>query len=930
MSLIAISPTANQTLDAGQTLAINVSVINDSSHSGATLSLTGPGTLTTGTSYYNGDTLVLSATYAAPSTVTAASTAVVTATSVNTPSQKASVTINLNSALAITTTTLPAGTVGTPYSATIASTGGTAPLTFSGTLPAGLSLSPAGVISGTPTAFGTFNFTVSLKDSATSPVTVTQAYTLTINPRPPAITTTTLPNATSGSAYSQQLTYTGGSGATPSFAIASGTLPPGLTLSASGLISGSPTNAAVGNTYSFAVTVTVGSQTSAAASLSIMVYALPVITTTSLPSGNIGIPYSQTLSYSGGNGSTPTFAITAGSLPAASGLTLNTATGGISGKPTAATTYSFSVAVTVGPQTSASQAYTLVINSLVISSGATASGEVSLPFAFHLTAAGGTGPYTWSLATGSAALPPGLTGPNATTGVISGTPTTTTGSPFTGIVIKATDSLGATATQAMTFTIYPARTNTQNSALKGTYAFLLSGFDASGKPLVSAGSFAADGNGNILTGSLDINGTGLTAPTANATLLPATYAAGPDNRGKITLTTASGSSTYVFALNSITAGVAGGGYLTEFDTSGQALSGVFALQSTATLSGGYALGLEGFAANSTATSLVHRAVIGETQVTIIGTIASAEFLSTGSGSATPIVPTAGTLLTGVNGRATLSYTLPNGGGKIDLVIYVVSAARFFIISADAASGSGAADLLSGQALQQTTTNGNFNAASLKGISVMHSQKLQVATNGYVPDAQVGLFTFSGAGTLSLVSDENNGGVVTADALSGPYTVAPNGRVSFTLSSAIGGCINCVSTQTFFYLAGPNQGFMMDFSTPVAFGAFEPQTSTGFSLASLNGTYSAGTLDPLAPSVADSEGSFIASGTGTISGTTDQNSAGTLSPDNAIAATYTVGSTGRTPLTINGSVGPVLYIVSPTKAISLDLSSSSPVIEEVEH
>jgi hypothetical protein len=253
-----------------------------------------------------------------------------------------------------------------------------------------------------------------------------------------------------------------------------------------------------------------------------------------------------------------------------------------------------------------------------------------------------------------------------------------------------------------------------------------------------------------------------------------------------------------------------------------------------------------------------------------------------------------------------------------------------MVSADAASGAGASDLLSGQALQQTTTNGNFNAASLKGIAVMHSQKLQVGLNGFVPDVQVGLFTFSGAGTVSLAGDEDNGGAVTTDALSGTYTVAPNGRVSLTLSSAIGGCINCVTTQTFFYLAGPNQGFMMDFSTSVAFGSFEPQIAAGFSLNSLSGIYSAGTLDPLTPSVTDSEGSFTASGAGAISGTTDQNGAGTLTPDNAIAATYTVGTTGRAPLTVNGSVGPVLYIVSSTKAFSLDLSSATPVIEEVLH
>ena len=935
MSLIAISPSANQTLDAGQSLTINASVVNDSTHRGASFSLSGLGTLTAGASYAVGDSDVVSETYTAPATVTASSTAVVTATSVNTPSQTASVTINLNSALAITTTTLPAGTIGTAYSATLTASGGTPAYKWaiaSGALPGGISLASAtGIISGTPTASGTFNFTVSLTDSASTPVTVTQAYTLIINAMSPTITATTLPNGTSGTAYSQQLTYSGGNGSTPTFTLASGALPPGLTLSTGGLISGTPTNAAAGNKYTFTVTVTVGTQTSAPATLSITVYALPVITTTSLPSGNIGINYSQQIQYSGGNGSTPTFAITSGSLPVASGLTLNTTTGVISGKPTSASTYNFSVAVTVGPQTSAAQAYTLVINSLVVTSSATASGEVSLPFDFHLTAAGGTAPHTWSLATGSAALPAGLM-LNATTGVISGTPTTNAGSPYTGIVVKATDSLGATATQSMTFTIYPARANTLNSELKGSYAFLLSGFDANGKPLTSAGSFTADGLGNILSGSVDTNGTGLTTPVVNSTLLTATYAVGADNRGKLSLTTASGISTFVIALNAVTGGVANDGYMTEFDTSGNALTGVLALQTAAaTVSGGYTLGLEGFAANSTALSLVHRAVVGETQFTNTGGFANAEFVSTGSGSATPIVPTTATLVAGANGRATLSYTLPSGGGKIDLVAYIVSASKFFLISADAASGTSASDLLYGQALQQTITNGNFSATSLSGISVMRSQKLQINLSGVnVPDVQVGLFTFNGAGKVSLASDENNGGSMSSDALGGQYTVSANGRVTLLLSSSFGGCADCVTLQSYFYLIGANQGFMLDFTTAAASGYFEPQTATTFTAASLSGSYSLGTLDPLTPTVSDVAASVTSTGTGNITGTTDQNSAGTLSPDDAIAATYVVGSTGRTPLNVNGTSGPVLYIVSTTKAIAVDLSSSAPVVEEIVH
>lgn len=91
------------------------------------------------------------------------------------------------SPLAITTpATLPAGTEGTAYSQTLAATGGTAPYTWSigsGALPAGLGLSNSGVISGTPTADGTFTFAVVVTD--TVPKTATVTFTLTINPAGP-------------------------------------------------------------------------------------------------------------------------------------------------------------------------------------------------------------------------------------------------------------------------------------------------------------------------------------------------------------------------------------------------------------------------------------------------------------------------------------------------------------------------------------------------------------------------------------------------------------------------------------------------------------------------------------------------------------------------------------------------------------------------
>ena len=86
--------------------------------------------------------------------------------------------------LTITTTSLPAGTVGQPYSAPVAATGGTTTYTWSiapGTLPPGLTLNAStGTISGTPTKPGNSSFTISVSDSSPTKQTATQALSIKI------------------------------------------------------------------------------------------------------------------------------------------------------------------------------------------------------------------------------------------------------------------------------------------------------------------------------------------------------------------------------------------------------------------------------------------------------------------------------------------------------------------------------------------------------------------------------------------------------------------------------------------------------------------------------------------------------------------------------------------------------------------------------
>ena len=189
------------------------------------------------------------------------------------------------SQLQITTSSLPAGTVDSAYSATLSVIGGVPPYSWSvirGSLPSGLTMSSGGIISGTPTAAGTFNFTVQVSDSESPPATALAALAITIR-SPLSITTTSLPSGTVDIPYSATLAATGG---LPPYtwSVTLGTLPNGLTLNAgSGVISGAP---AAAGTFNFTLQVS-DSQSppaTAAAPLAITVSAQSVFLAWSLSS----------------------------------------------------------------------------------------------------------------------------------------------------------------------------------------------------------------------------------------------------------------------------------------------------------------------------------------------------------------------------------------------------------------------------------------------------------------------------------------------------------------------------------------------------------------------------------------------------------------------------------------------------------------------
>jgi hypothetical protein len=159
--------------------------------------------------------------------------------------------------LTVSTQNLGAATAGDTYSQTLAAEGGTAPYSWalsSGNLPAGLELSSSGTIAGTPTAIGTSTFAVRVTDSAGHVSLGTLS--LTVNRGVLTIATPSLPGTSPGQPYSTTMAASGGT-SPYQWAIASGSLPSGLTLdAATGTISGTiPADAAAGST-SFEVQVT--------------------------------------------------------------------------------------------------------------------------------------------------------------------------------------------------------------------------------------------------------------------------------------------------------------------------------------------------------------------------------------------------------------------------------------------------------------------------------------------------------------------------------------------------------------------------------------------------------------------------------------------------------------------------------------------------
>jgi hypothetical protein len=268
-----------------------------------------------------------------------------------------------------TSTPMPNGVIGQPYQAQLAAVS-TRDVTFAaatpGEVPAGLTISPTGQVTGTPTASGAYGVTIELR-AGTRRALGLVVIRVSSSTASLALATTSLPAPSRGLPYDTQLGAFGGQGPY-AYRVDTGFLPAGLVLSASGRVTGTPV-AALGTTTAFALRVTdsVGNSDARAFSLTVVDSSPVVLSPPSLPNGSVGLQYLQTLGLSNSSlaaVSKPVrWRVLSGSLPDGVALEAsNTENVALSGTPQRPGLYRFRVEATDAQGRTDSVNYVVVVS----------------------------------------------------------------------------------------------------------------------------------------------------------------------------------------------------------------------------------------------------------------------------------------------------------------------------------------------------------------------------------------------------------------------------------------------------------------------------------------------------------------------------------------------------------------------------------------
>lgn len=703
---------------------------------------------------------------------------------------------------------------------------------------------------------------------------------------------------------------------------------------AHGTLSGATTTSATynapvvapGTSVSDAVKATSVTFPNQSATLSITVEGAPVISTASLPAGNEGTPYSQSVSANGGV-APYSWSISSGSLPAGLSLSASTTTSvTISGTPTAQGTANFTIKITDSVGDFGTQALSITMGPplpLKVTTTSLPNGILNASYpSTALQATGGVPPFSWTLQTALSTFPTGLTlNPN---GSITGTPTAAGTFNFT---VQVTDS----ETPAMTANANLSITVSSANLLNGNYVFLFSGFNANGA-VVIGGSFTADGKGNLTNGVEDFNST--TMNSYKNQTFTGTYTLGADGRGVLTFSSLQGPPAFAFAID------ASGSYgrMVEFDSSGIRGSGQIEMRSVSTctantLNGQYAFGITGQAISTPIFAPGPVVIVGSFGATpsgsntTPGSISNAEDDANTPGNViTQNVGWGGSFqTTSQNTRCTMNISPSVAPGPLTFSVYPISVNESFVVETDQVN-SNEPFLTSGKLLLQAgypffgAAGSTFTGTSIAGLTGQFA--------GNIPDLALVSLTGTGSGSYTIFATENRGGTVLVYPLTGAgFTNADQfGRLDSGIASPI---------APIFYVVGPNKAFCIgEIANNPFFGLFEPQSTGPFTASALNGSFEMGTALPAASPVRDLSGSITLANTsttaGTVSGTQDQSASGgnttaavtgTYSGLNSATGAGTIAFTA--PATFSGQ----FLVVAPTKivVISTTAGDADPVL-----
>ncbi len=451
--------------------------------------------------------------------------------------------------------------------------------------------------------------------------------------------------------------------------------------------------------------------------------------------------------------------------------------------------------------------------------------------------------------------------------------------------------------------------------LNGAYVFLFRGFDSSG-PYISAGSFTADGHGNILNGLEDVN---RTSGPVNDIPFTGTYSLTPDNRGVLTITTASGSSTFAFALGATGQIVR----FIEFDTSGVRGSGILKARtvspfSDSTLNDVYVLGVTGAESSSARVG-----VLGTLFFNGSGGISGSELDVNDGGNVLPtFINFPGNYSIDATGRGTVALFLSGfASNTLHFAVYVVSSTDVILVSTDPFVAP--SPMLSGELFEQASSLPS--ASTLQGPTIFG---MTGVSQGFA-DAAIGQMSFDGHSTATMLFDENSGGMIANGQLAGGYNVLTTGRTNVNLVNFK----THTSTTLIAYVIADNTAFLMDTTASVRFGALQTQLAAPpFTNGTLLGAFA------LAPDLAVLSGPTLAAGVlsfdgvSAVTGTEDTSQTSGLSSGVSVAGTYAVSTSlnngrGQLNLVSPAPQNMVLWIVSNSQFVGLDIdpTNTSPTV-----